>query len=47
MKIIIHGGFFSESSQSDETKREKQIALQEALEMEHLVDQAEHFLEEL
>ena len=28
MKIIIHGGFFSESSQSDETKREKQIALQ-------------------
>ena len=28
-------------------ENEKQIALQEALEMEHLVDQAEHFLEEL
>jgi len=28
MKIIIHGGFFSESSQSDEVKKAKQNALQ-------------------
>jgi len=27
MKVIIHGGFFSESSTSDETKREKQDAI--------------------
>ena len=27
MKIVIHGGFFSESSQSDETKLKKQTAL--------------------
>ena len=27
MKIIIHGGFFSESSKSDETKRAKQEAM--------------------
>lgn len=29
MKIIIHGGFFSESSTSDETKKAKQNALRE------------------
>lgn len=29
MKIIIHGGFFSESSQSHETKVAKQVALKE------------------
>ena len=28
MKIIIHGGFFSESSQSDEVKKGKQAALE-------------------
>lgn len=28
MKIIIHGGFFSESSQSLETKKAKQVALE-------------------
>ena len=27
MNILIHGGFFSESSQSDETKEKKQEAL--------------------
>ena len=27
MRILIHGGFFSESSQSNETKLEKQQAL--------------------
>ena len=28
MKLIIHGGFFSESSQSEETKKAKQAALE-------------------
>jgi L-asparaginase len=28
MKIIIHGGFFSESSQSDDVKKAKQTALE-------------------
>ena len=32
MKIIIHGGFFSESSQSDDTKLKKQTALKEIIE---------------
>ena len=32
MKIIIHGGFFSESSQSDETKFKKQTALKTIIE---------------
>ena len=31
MKILIHGGFFSESSQSDETKHKKQEALLEII----------------
>ena len=31
MKIVIHGGFFSESSQSDETKHDKQSALQDII----------------
>ena len=31
MKILIHGGFFSESSQSDETKLKKQAALKEII----------------
>ena len=31
MKIIIHGGFFSESSLSDETKQKKQNALKEII----------------
>jgi L-asparaginase len=32
MKIVIHGGFFSESSQSDETKKSKQKALNKVIE---------------
>lgn len=32
MKIIIHGGFFSESDQSHETKKAKQDALEEIVE---------------
>ena len=32
MRILIHGGFFSESSQSDKTKSLKQQALLEILE---------------
>ena len=32
MKIVIHGGFFSESSQSDETKLKKQTALKNIIE---------------
>jgi len=32
MKIVIHGGFFSESSQSDETKKRKQEALKSVIE---------------
>jgi len=32
MKIVIHGGFFSESSQSDETKLKKQNALKNIIE---------------
>ena len=31
MKIVIHGGFFSESSQSDETKHKKQAALKDII----------------
>ena len=31
MRILIHGGFFSESSQSNETKHKKQEALLEIL----------------
>ena len=31
MKILIHGGFFSESSQSDETKQKKQSALKDII----------------
>lgn len=31
MRILIHGGFFSESSQSDETKGEKQEALKDII----------------
>ncbi len=31
MKIVIHGGFFSESSQSDETKLKKQSALKDII----------------
>jgi L-asparaginase len=31
MRILIHGGFFSESSQSDKTKEEKQVALKEII----------------
>ena len=31
MKILIHGGFFSESSQSDETKEKKQEALKDII----------------
>ncbi|MFA6275496.1 MAG: isoaspartyl peptidase/L-asparaginase [Pedobacter sp.] len=38
MKVIIHGGFFSESSTNQETKRAKQDALAE------IVEKAYHFL---
>ena len=31
MRILIHGGFFSESSQSDETKEKKQEALKDII----------------
>ncbi len=33
MKIIIHGGFFSESSQSQETKKSKQTAMLEIVKL--------------
>lgn len=35
MKILIHGGFFSESSQSDETKEKKQEALKDIIKKGH------------
>ncbi len=38
MKIMIHGGFFSESTQSEEIKRLKQDALGEIIQKSH------HFL---
>ena len=31
MKLIIHGGFFSESSQSDDVKKSKQDSLKQIL----------------
>ena len=31
MRVLIHGGFFSESSQSDETKQKKQEALKDII----------------
>ncbi|MES2134065.1 MAG: isoaspartyl peptidase/L-asparaginase [Bacteroidota bacterium] len=35
MKLIIHGGFFSESSQSQETKKAKQDALERIVKMSY------------
>ncbi len=35
MKIIIHGGFFSESSQSDEVKKQKQDSLKNIIKKSH------------
>ncbi|MBB5635672.1 L-asparaginase [Pedobacter cryoconitis] len=45
MKLIIHGGFFSESSTNQETKKAKQDALAEIATMSHAYLQAHTALE--
>lgn len=45
MKVIIHGGFFSESSTSQETKKAKQEALAEIASMAHQFLQSHNAVE--
>ncbi|MGY0039792.1 hypothetical protein [Pedobacter sp. NJ-S-72] len=45
MKLIIHGGFFSESSTNQETKKAKQDALAEIATLSHAYLQSHTALE--